>query len=177
MSHQLTLLQSFGVVRGRVDPPTSLIPLPAESHNHSESIPLTVSGGICFDGAFPMRHSNLQLYPAQTGDAKVGRQIYELTRAHARESSSALLWCDSGEEAISAAVDDQGFVHAIQRGGGSLVSQLPFKRGNKVVISRNFASTLGRVSIGGLFYFGYLIAFLDNFLRKNRRGVRDAEII
>lgn len=124
-----------------------------------------------------MRHSNLQVFPAQTRDANVGRQIYELTKAHARESSSALLWCDSGEGAISAAVDDQGFVHAIQRGGRSLVSQLPFKRGNKEIISHNFASTLGRVTIGGLFYIGYLIAFLENFLRKHRSRVREAELI
>ncbi|TIA88594.1 hypothetical protein E3P99_02500 [Wallemia hederae] len=171
------IAESFSTSPGLAEAPISTIPLPLESIKHTDAIPLSVSSGICFDGAFPMRHADLQLFPARTWDPIVAEQMYQLTKARARESSSALLWCDGGDSGLSAAVDDQGYEHMLERGGASSVARLPFSRGKDRVESRNMASVLGRVGVAALFYAGYLLAYhrrlVEKLKWKERGGVRE----
>lgn len=123
------------------DPATKAVtPLPSEPHYHTVRLPLSVSGGICLDGAFPMHHADLQLHPAVLG-MTLSEQMNAMTKTHARESSSALLHAIAGVW-TSAEVDDQGVERYLQKGCGSVVAGLPFNRGKDRALSRSIASIM-----------------------------------
>ena len=132
-----------------------MIPLSKEKHSDTSNF-LSIHPGICFDGAFPLKHSNLIVFPALTWDSVIGDEMWELTKAHALETSSALLWCDGSEKGISGLVDDQGIVRYQQRGGNSFTAQLPFEINKNGVKSTSIASKLTRNGIISIFYLGYV---------------------